>query len=80
MTSWSLFIHNADRFRISMMDNYILNPANARLMEHNTPLWLSDQELSENSSNDRKKSVWKPILVTVAVGGTVYLLFSVRSK
>ena len=78
--SWMMFDTGADKFRLSMTDKYILNPRKAESMQNMVPAWLSKQEYSKNSTGDKRRSVWKPTVVTVAVGGTIYLIFAVRSK
>jgi hypothetical protein len=44
------------------------------------PLFLSEDSLNTEVKAEKKGSFWKPVLITLAVGGITYLIFSVRSK
>lgn len=46
----------------------------------NQPVWVLAESKSDDSRKSKLTGLWKPVLFTIAAGGTTYLIYSLRSK
>jgi len=65
----SLFMQN----EVFLFNQYSLNQDSV-----DGPLWLNDNASGSESKSWYSK--WEPVILTVAIGGAVYLLYTVRSS
>ena len=43
------------------------------------PFWLEEQPAEEEESKS-ESNLWKPVLITVAAGGVIFLIYSLRTR
>ena len=75
----ALFMSNRQEIMIWQTMKGIGESQYLSLTDGTAPALLKFSEKRGNSENWKRK-YWKPIVVTIAIGGTVYLIFTVRSK
>ncbi len=56
------------------------SPISAVQAPSSQPVWLRSLTDEGGEKSSSGSTLWKPLLVTAAAGGTVYLLYSVRSR